>query len=59
MPMGHVFAIILVTNPSAYYVATNLFVIVYEENHFDVSSLVSFVTEVLTKPYIHLLGLSE
>ena len=51
MPRDHVFAIILVTDLSAYCLATDLFVRVYEENHFDVSSLTAFVTEVLTKPY--------
>ena len=53
------FAIVLVTDLSVYCLATDLFVRVYEENHFDVSSLIAFVTEVLTRPYIHLLGLSE
>ena len=59
MPRDHVFAIVLVTNLSAYCLATDLFVRVYEENHFVVSSLTAFVTEVLTRPYIHLSGLSE
>ena len=42
MPRDYVFAIVLVTDLSAYYLATDLFVIVYEENHFVVPSLTAF-----------------
>ena len=59
MPRDHVFAILLVTKLSAYCLAIDLFVRVYEENHFVVSSLTTIVTEVLTRPYIHLSRLSE
>ena len=45
------FTIVLVTDLSAYCLATYLFIRFYEENHFAVSSLTAFVTEVLTRPY--------
>ena len=59
MPRDHVFTIVLVTNLSAYYLAVGLLVRVYEENQFAISSLTAFVTEVLTRPYVHLSGLFE